>query len=205
MGRLDDLDRAYSGKVSIRAVPLDEGGYDPGGSYWGTGEGVPKLFCISSEDAVAYVRASDFDAAKAQFPNVTWESSHFCEADLEDMLLGYSEAALWLSTFSDEDGDDVPMDSVYTVSDLAPETTVSMRKGCLSFAEANSELISGLSLVIDIDWAHFGHDFYLTSSGAGAGFGDGDYPEPYDKALFEAAKWGEKYLYAGDDNLIYMG
>ena len=57
MGRRSDLDSSYSGAASIRRVPLDEGGYDPGGAYWGAGKGVPNLFCIEGEEAELGERA----------------------------------------------------------------------------------------------------------------------------------------------------
>jgi hypothetical protein len=49
-----------------------------------------------------------------------------------------------------------------------------------------------------------GHDFWLTRCGHGAGFWDGDWPEPYATMLTDAAKaFGEVDLYVGDDGMIY--
>jgi hypothetical protein len=62
----------YSGKLHIRRVRLDSGGYDKGGAYWG--HDAP-LWCIwgDSEDGAdvltSYRRASSRDAVKAMFPN----------------------------------------------------------------------------------------------------------------------------------------
>lgn len=64
--------RDYSGKLHLRRVYLDSGGYDKGGAYWG--HGTP-LWCLwgDAENGVdvltSYVRASPRDAAKAMFPN----------------------------------------------------------------------------------------------------------------------------------------
>jgi hypothetical protein len=49
-----------------------------------------------------------------------------------------------------------------------------------------------------------GHDFWLTRCGHGAGFWDGDWPEPQATILDEAAKrFGNVDLYVGDDGAIY--
>lgn len=49
-----------------------------------------------------------------------------------------------------------------------------------------------------------GHDFWLTRCGHGAGFLDGDWPEPHASALDEAAKaFGNVDLYVGDDGRIW--
>lgn len=51
------------GKVSLRRVRLDQGGYDQGGAYWGHGQ---PLFCAwNDENPPVYVRATDRDTAKA--------------------------------------------------------------------------------------------------------------------------------------------
>lgn len=52
--------------------------------------------------------------------------------------------------------------------------------------------------------AQAGHDFWLTRNGYGAGFWDGDWPEPYADRLDKGAKcYGEFQTYLGDDGLIY--
>ena len=49
-----------------------------------------------------------------------------------------------------------------------------------------------------------GHDFWLTRNGHGAGFWDGDWPEPYADILTTGAKnYGEFQTYLGDDGKIY--
>ncbi len=49
-----------------------------------------------------------------------------------------------------------------------------------------------------------GHDFWLTRCGHGAGFWDGDWPEPAASVLTEASKeFGNVDLYVGDDGQIY--
>lgn len=50
-----------------------------------------------------------------------------------------------------------------------------------------------------------GHDFWLTRNGHGAGFWDGDWPEP-DATYLDArsATFGNVDSYVGDDGLIYL-
>lgn len=49
-----------------------------------------------------------------------------------------------------------------------------------------------------------GVDFYLTRNGHGAGFWDGDWPEPFGTQLTTLAKgFGEFDLYVGDDGKVY--
>jgi hypothetical protein len=37
------MELGVSGKLHLQVVPLDSGGYDPGGAYWGRGS---TLFCV---------------------------------------------------------------------------------------------------------------------------------------------------------------
>jgi hypothetical protein len=56
-GRLSDL----RGRVSVRRVRLNSGGYDKGGAYWGTG--APLFYATGSEEGEAYFRAPDRETA----------------------------------------------------------------------------------------------------------------------------------------------
>jgi len=68
MGRTSDLSYQAAGKLRLERVPINSGGYDPGGAYWGSGQ--PLFLATSEEDGrVRYLRAPDRDAAKKQFPN----------------------------------------------------------------------------------------------------------------------------------------
>jgi hypothetical protein len=70
MGRTSDPAKDTTEKLVVRRVPLDSGGYDPGGAYWG----IPNnLFCvIGPEGETFYTRARDKAAVKAMFPKATW-------------------------------------------------------------------------------------------------------------------------------------
>lgn len=54
-----------AGKLRLRRVPINAGGYDSGGAYWGNGQ---PLFCADGETATEwfdlYVRANNREHAK---------------------------------------------------------------------------------------------------------------------------------------------
>jgi len=63
MGRRSDPPMDYTGeRLRLRRVPLNSGGYDPGGAYWGTGG---PLWCAWSDGFEFYTRASSREGAKA--------------------------------------------------------------------------------------------------------------------------------------------
>lgn len=121
----------------------------------------------------------------------------------------YVGTALWSST--DDDGE--PLDSARDIDDVAPETLDKMRDDCAAFYDANSEHIhcDGAPLSREFDGsiaareaALAGHDFWLTRCGHGAGFWDGDWPEPAATILEKAADtFGNVDLYLGDDGRIH--
>ncbi len=201
MGRASDLPLDFEGPVTLRAVPIDSGGYDPGGTYWGTPE---DLWCVADDEGrVAYFRAPDPVAARAKMPRATFRAE-LQPGDLEDFLGGYVRCALWSSIDGDEGK---PLDDDHDETDLAPETLATMRADCERFVNANAEtLVRAIATGTGrhCTWSGAGHDFWLTSNGHGAGFGDGDWPEAEDDALYEAAHdFGQTDLYVGDDGRIY--
>ena len=57
------------GKVHLARVPLDNGGYDPGGAYWGIGA---PLYCAWNDEGEMYFRAYSRDGAKTKIPGCTF-------------------------------------------------------------------------------------------------------------------------------------
>ncbi len=112
---------------------------------------------------------------------------------MDKFTRAYIEAALWSS--NDDEGE--PLDSNYDVGDLAPKTLARMVEDCEDFQAKNMDDIA-------IDLSQAGHDFWLTRNGHGAGFWDGEWPEPEATRLTENSKsYGEYNLYVGNDGLIY--
>jgi len=119
---------------------------------------------------------------------------------MDKFTQAYIEAALWSSTDeSREDGGD-PLDDNYSMKDFSPESLEKIEKDCKQFQEENKELLqqSGQS-----DEQN-GHDFWLTRNGHGAGFFDRDLGEIGDKLTEICDKWGEVYIYVGDDGQLYI-
>lgn len=124
---------------------------------------------------------------------------------MNKFLASYIETALWSST--DEQG--TPLDdSKYADSELAPKTLKRFETDCERFQEEYAKLTSGLDDQVLRSFppdSHIPHDFWLTRNRHGAGFWDGDYPEPIATQLTDLAhSFGECSLYVGDDNKVYV-
>jgi hypothetical protein len=96
-------------------------------------------------------------------------------------------------------------------SDLAPETLARIIKDCAAFRDGMASALGAhfpqRPLWPEGDERHglAGRDFWLTRNGAGAGFWDGGWPEPYASALTAAAEAaGPAEIYLGDDGRIYQ-
>ena len=115
---------------------------------------------------------------------------------MDTFTQAYIEAALWSSL----DDNDEPMDKNYGKSDIAEETLARMERDCASFQAKYEEAIREGGLGDE----KAGHDFWLTRNGHGAGFWDGDWPEPWADQLDKGAdSYGKFDLYVGDDGEIY--
>lgn len=63
-----------AGPLYLRRVPLDSGGYDRGGAYWGCGQ---PLWYVADQDGNArFLRAASRDAAKAAIA-ADWPGARF--------------------------------------------------------------------------------------------------------------------------------
>lgn len=126
--------------------------------------------------------------------------------DLDIVLASYVECALWSShDYRPESPDESePFDAWATADDIAPETMTSMREDCVAMILAADGLPGS-------DWwtdEQFGHDFWLTRNGHGAGFWDrhsGDTAEARagDVLSAMAKVYGSVDLYTGDDGKVY--
>lgn len=115
----------------------------------------------------------------------------------------YIECALWSST--DDDG--TPLDNAkYSDNELAGETIARFVGDCTKFENACEQFpeFDAVRNGFPNRPSAIAHDFWLTRNGHGAGFWDGDYPEPIATKLTDLAKsFGECDLYIGDDGRIY--
>ena len=111
----------------------------------------------------------------------------------------YVEAALWSST----DDDDEPMDKNYDMRDIAPEALRKMEADCKKFQRENEAAINEAAEQGYND-EQAGHDFWLTRNGHGAGFWDRNLGDVGERLTKACDKFGEQYLYVGDDGKIYV-
>lgn len=142
-------------------------------------------------------------------------------AMLDSFTQAYITAAFWteeeqLAEQQGEDGGDAAYSqgAVKGYSDLAPETLASILADCAQFqatdayrkvreAEDNEELGDLFETDGGVS-SQAGHDFWLTRNGHGAGFWDGDWPEPHGEALCGVAEsFPDVSLYVGGDGKIY--
>lgn len=117
------------------------------------------------------------------------------------MLSGYIECALWSSLDVDDEGNEIRFDEVQEISAELQEQFEKDISGFRELCEDNcpEELAEYLENESE---SRFGHDFWLTRNGHGAGFWDRSrdgYPN--------LTKWSKTYgshdLYIGDDGRIY--
>ena len=127
-------------------------------------------------------------------------------ADLDEFTLAYIEAALWASNDDSDESGGQPLDANYTIDDIDPDTLAEMAADCRAFQEENA---ADLAQYDHPEWTPAelgGHDFYLTRNGHGCGFWDRDdcLPKEEGERLTAASeRWGEYYLYVGDDGIVY--
>jgi len=112
-----------------------------------------------------------------------------------DFMSGYFEAILWAET--DDDGE--PLETYHGIEDFYAGDLKEAHSEALVFYRQAEPILDE----IDGDDAQAGHDFWLTRVGHGAGFWDGDWPEPAATKLTELAEdFGEVWVYVGDDGKL---
>jgi hypothetical protein len=122
----------------------------------------------------------------------------------ESFLEAYVKAALYSTNDeSDPETGGEPMDRNYSWDNFAPKTKQAFKKDCDTFIKMGQrDLVAGLAHGMDAEKA--GHDFWLTREGHGAGFWDGDWPEPMGKNLTALSKkFGEANIYV-DGGKVYQ-
>lgn len=115
--------------------------------------------------------------------------------DIESFIESYIETAIWSSL--DDSGK--PLDSRFDAIDLSEDAKQRTERDCNQFIKENERALENIS------YYQAGHDFWLTRNGHGAGFWDGDYPEPEASILTESSRiFGTCELYLADDDKLWM-
>lgn len=118
--------------------------------------------------------------------------------NLDSVIEHYVIAALWSSV--DDEGN--PLDDNYGSEDLAEETDEKVRKDCLAMITMakNCDLLESYPDTEE----QFGHDFWLTREGHGAGFWDRGYGNLGERLTALCKTFGSADWYVGDDGQIYQ-
>lgn len=130
-------------------------------------------------------------------------------ARMDDFTHGFLETALWSSNDNSDDTGGDPLDKNYGIEDFAEPALRGLIADCERFQKENAADLAvayeqGIRGADFNDQGAAGHDFWLTRCGHGAGFWDGDYPEPQATRLTKASeKFGNVDLYVGDDGKIW--
>lgn len=120
----------------------------------------------------------------------------------DEFVKGYIEAMFFTSTGTLDDEDL----SQASLAEMADEAMSRLFEECERFKRDNAEALeTAIAEGDDVDMLQAGRDFWLTRNGHGAGYWDGDWPEPYATQLTDAAKLcGSTDLYRGDDGRLYL-
>jgi hypothetical protein len=129
----------------------------------------------------------------------------------DDFLRGYIEAAIWTGTDESDETGGWPLDERFGFSDVALESMEKALAECRAFQEENAA-----DLYVFREFyprspdghssdAFAGHNFWLTRNGHGVGFWDRGLPKDVGERLTKASrKAGERYIYIGDDEQLYI-
>lgn len=146
---------------------------------------------------VWYLTATNLQQLK-KWIAVQQDERHFELDAIVDIASGVVDAVYAVDTGDTEQPE--------PTADMADETVNRILTDVAAFYLANREYCELAAKSTGYSYAHLGHDFWLTRNGHGAGFWDGDLEHDLGERLSQACKtFGECYIYAGDDNLIYMG
>lgn len=158
MGRQEGRSAQPTAPVEVLRMPLDDGGYDSGGAYWGLPN---NLFRVEDGDEFCtYLRAQSKADAIEQFKKAYPDAEVRTDTyDTDAFVDGYLECAVWSTEFGITEG-------VWTKGEFSEAAVAKAEEDCTKFIEANRRLLVG------IDESSAGHDFWLTRNHHGAGFWD---------------------------------
>jgi len=204
---LDGEQSDFDGELTLRYIHIDQGGYDPNGTYFGFCEHQPIYWFASDDgeiDGTLRAHCGNGDDGRedaeaqvlAMYPKARFRKF----VDLDTFFAAYIECALWSSMDSADDSGGEPLDANYNDSDLAPEAMAELRKEADAFA--SEEVVAALIMGRE---SRAGHDFWLTRNGHGCGFWDGGWPKEAGKILSARSKtYSEVDIYVGDDGKLYV-
>lgn len=123
---------------------------------------------------------------------------------LKDVVDGYIQAALFSTNDESDDSGGEPLDANYSESDLSPRALTQIKRACALFVKQNRKAIEKFKDVAKRDDVDVGHDFWFTRAGHGVGFWDRGAGAVGDRLSEAAQRFGEMYMYLGDDGRIHV-
>lgn len=205
MGRNTFPNLHTEGDLLLFRVPLDAGGYDPGGAHWG----LPNdLWCATDAwHFRTFTRAGSFLEAAGKITALYPFAKDFKPLGLSDFFAGYASAALWTESF--EEPDQSPKfyrDAGYGVSDLTDSARERMLADASSFLASAADLIARITEKRgQFDYERAGQVFWYVRQGHGVGWHDD--PEQWAGHAEHLRQLTEKYrtqqyLYLTDDHKV---
>lgn len=234
MGRSDELPEDVKQDIAVVELTLTrllwiDGDYDSGGAYWGSGMpcGQQKEwdYIYMAQGEFEDERVRIFTRAKNRadawhdmrcvlvkavlIPNPERKRSPYKPAN--EFAAAYIKTMLWITNDnSDPDTGGDPLDENFDgkPGEFGPGVWDSIIDECAKFQKENAVDLACEGVTYGPDYGQegrAGHDFFLTRCGHGAGFWDGDWPKEEGKRLTEASqRYGEIYVYVGDDGKLYI-
>lgn len=137
--------------------------------------------------------------------------------ELDEFTEAYIICALWSSSDMSDDPEGPQYETLdeFSLEDIDVDTLLKMKADCEKFQAENAEDIAQIPDVYCSGDSHgrshysgleaAGHDFWYTRNGHGVGFWDRDFEcvDALDRLDKACKKWGEFYLYVGDDGKIH--
>ena len=184
MGRVEHKPNADAPALSVDFVPLDAGGYDAGGAYWGIPSNLYHAHCEEHGVSIftrAKSRKAAFDDARRLYPEATLVP--LGPDDISDIVAGYFEAALFCC-------DPCPSSGEYVADMTLFESLEDIDRAAIIELCAQFELDAGAALEAardHVDDSKIGRTLYYATSGHGIGFSDRDLPDEVADTLDKVA------------------
>ena len=129
--------------------------------------------------------------------------------NFEEFFKHYIIALLWSTSDTDSEGEELFLDSCYSIDDIDGKDLQKMEEEARKFFDENKHMFLYKEYTFR-DGSYTGeqlagHDFALTRNHHGAGFWDGDYEEDVGEKLTNISKkFPEVYPVVGNKGKIYF-
>lgn len=161
---------------------------------------MPEYHLDVHDDYRTWSSLDDFTQGYIEALFFTEHSPAFSYGDIED------DKAEWERALSEGQSDgQIPGDA--TFADLAPDALRKCVEDCRAFQEANQDLLNRAYEHLGYGSESAGRDFWYTRNGHGVGFWDrglGDLGKKLSAACGWRTRFGEVYVYLGDDNKVHI-